>query len=197
MLYSFCLYEALDLLQINVSTESNLDPITTVEAHSTDEECTAEWVRLWETWRVHLLLIMFSYWSSYIDIKDAITWSAIQVKHYYDLNWQPWFFAVRDEVLLQLHCRYKLSEITNQKLEQQFIEFFKVTEWIDCFVYCLDLPSVWKIHDIISIAHLELTSSNNLYKWAWSINLSAVTVDSAETEDHYEIKRLLQKWVSY
>ena len=52
----------------------------------------------------------------------------MQVKHYYDTNHHPQFFTVEDKVLLHLHCSYKLSEIINQKLEQQFIELFKVTE---------------------------------------------------------------------
>ena len=66
----------------------------------------------------------------------------MQVKYYYNINQQSQFFAVKDEVLLQLHCEYKLSEIMNQKLKRQFIRSFKVTEQIEHLVYCLNLPSV-------------------------------------------------------
>ena len=134
---------------------------------------------------------MSSYWPSHIDTKDVIAWAAMQVKYYYNINWQSQFFAVRDNVLLQLHCEYKLSEITNWKLKRQFVRSFKVTEWIECFVYCLNLPSVWKIHDVISIAHLESVSFNNLYDWPRSTHSLSVTVDSAD--NHYKIKQLLQK----
>ena len=71
---------------------------------------------------------MFSYWPSHIDIKDTIAWAAMQAKFYYNINQQPQFFAVEDEVLLQLHWDYKLSEIMNKKLEYQFIRSFKITE---------------------------------------------------------------------
>ena len=200
MLYSFCLSEALNLLQTNISTADtitpNLDSTITIEAHLTDEEYVTEWAQLWEAWRWDLLVIMSSYKSSHIDVKNTITWAVIQVKHYYNMNQQPQFFVIRDKVLLRLHCEYKLSEITNWKLKQQFIKPFKVTEQIKCLIYCLDLSSVWKIQNIILIAHLEPASWNNLYNWAQSMNLSAVSVDRAEAENHYEIERLLQKWVS-
>ena len=136
----------------------------TVEAHSTDKECITEQAQLQKAQRRDLLVIMSSYWLSHIDTKDTIAWVTMQVKHYYNVNWQVWFFAIRDEVLLRLHCDYKLSQIMNQKLEQQFVELFKITEQIDCLVYHLDLPSNWKIHDVIFIAHLELASFNNPYE---------------------------------
>ena len=220
VLYDFCSNEVLNLLQTNISERStsaitaastehdhdtviahealrsNHDLITIIEAHSMTEECTTERIRLWENQKKDLLAIMSSYWPSHINTKDAITWAVMQVKHYYDVNHHPQFFTVRGEVLLHLHCSYKLSEIMNWKLKWQFIELFKVTEWIECLTYCLDLPSVWKIHNVISIAHLELISTNDPYNWAWPTNLSAVTVDSAEAENHYKIERLLQKWVS-
>ena len=113
VLYEFHSSEVLDLLQTNVSTEFNCSSTMKVEAHSTDEECLTECERLWEAWRRNLLSTMFSYWLSYIDVKDTIAWAVIQVKFYYDSNWQPQFFSVKDEVLLQLHCEYKLSEVTN------------------------------------------------------------------------------------
>ena len=198
VLYDFQSSEALNLLQTNISERPTpvivIASIMTVEAHSTDEECITEQAQLWEAWRRDLLVIMFSYWSSHIDAKDTIAWAAMQVKHYYNINWQAQFFAVRDEVLLRLHCDYKLLGIMNQKLKQQFIELFKVTEQISCLVYHLDLPSNWKIHDVIFIAHLKLTSFNNLYEWSRPTHPSSITVDSAD--NHYEIERLLWKWVS-
>ena len=119
VLYSFWLSEALNLLisTSNISTESNLDPIMTVEAHSTGEEHITEQVRLWEAQKQDLLIIIFTYQLSYIDIKNIIAWATMQIKHYYNMNQQLWFFAVRDKVLLRLHCKYKLSEITNWKLK--------------------------------------------------------------------------------
>ena len=202
VLYGFWLSEMLDLLILtsnvsifNLSTP-NLCSIMTVEAHLTDKECINEWVKLWEVWRKNLLVTIISYWLSHINIKDIIAWVTMQVKYYYDVNQQPHFFAVEDKVLLQLHCEYKLSEVTNKKLKHQFVKLFKVTERIKHFTYCLDLPSAWKIHNVISIAHLESASDsfNNLYNWLRLTHSSSIIVDSAD--NYYEIEWLLQKWVS-
>ena len=199
VLYDFWLSEMLDLLILtsNVSTESDLGSIMTVEAHLTDEECITEQVKLQKTWKKDLFIIMFIYQPSHIDVKNVIAWAAMQVKHYYNMNWQPQFFAVRDEVLLRLHHEYKLSEITNWKLKQQFIRLFKITEWIKYLIYCLNLSFTWKIHNIIFIAHLEpfFISFNDLYNWFKLTQLPLITVDS--TDNYYKIKQLLQKWVSH
>ena len=153
-------------------------------------------MRLQKNWKKDLLSIMTSYWPSHINTKDTIAWVTMQVKYYYDINWQPWFFVVRDEVLLQLHCRYKLPEITNWKLEQQFIELFKVIKWIGHLIYCLNLSLNWLIHDVIFIAHLESAHTNDSYNRSQSDHLSTVTVNEVTTDDHYEIEQLLWKWVS-
>ena len=168
----------------------------TVKAHSTDKEHITEWLRLQKAQKKDFLIIISVYWSSYIDTKDVIAWAVMQVKHYYNMNWQPQFFAVKDKVLLRLHCKYKLSEIINWKLKQQFIRSFRVAEQIKYLIYYLNLSSAWKIHNIIFIAHLESVNFNNFYNWLRSAHLSAVTVNSAETEDHYKVEKLLQKCVS-
>lgn len=109
---------------------------------------------------------MLNYRPSHIDVKDAIAWAAMQFKYYYDINHQSQFFIIEDKVLLCLHCGYKLLSVINKKLEWQFVRLFKVTEWVEHLIYCLNLPSAWKIYDVISIAHLELASSNDSYTWA-------------------------------
>ena len=118
----------------------------------------------------------------------------MQTKHYHNINWQSQFFVVEDKVMLHLHCEYKLSNIINRKLEQQFVEPFKITEQIECLTYCLDLPSAWKIHDVIFIAHLELTSSDDLYWQSKPTHLFSIMIDDAD--NHYKIERLIWKWVS-
>ena len=140
ILYSFWLSEALDLLQTSTLRESILTITTeyyeldhgsiTVKAHFAIEDYATEWVRLQKAWRRDLLLIMFSYQPSHIVVKNAITWAAMQAKYYYNMNWQPWFFIIDDEVLLWLHCEYKLPEIMNRKIEWQFVELFKVIECV-------------------------------------------------------------------
>ena len=120
----------------------------------------------------------------------------MQIKYYYDQNWQLWFFKVSNSVNLQLHCEYSISSITAQKIQQQFIRSFQITEQISYLVYWLNLPSHWKIHDVISIAYLEsvIIINNDLYQCFCSDHSSAVTVN--DNTDHYEIDWLLQKQVT-
>ena len=54
---------------------------------------------------------------------------------------------------------------------------------------------MWKIHDVILIAHLEPATSNNPYQRPHPDHPPAVTVDGATTDDHYEIEQLLHKQV--
>ena len=113
----------------------------------------------------------------------------MQVKFYYDEKWVPQFFAVDDEVLLQLHRGYKLPGIVNRKIERQFVRLFKVIERIGRLAYRLELPPMWKIHDVVSIAHLEPATSNDPYDRPVPTHPPSVTVDRAE--DHYKIEQLL------
>ena len=106
---------------------------------------------------------MTTYQPSLINTQDVIAWADMQAKHYYNVNQQPHFFDVSDKVLLQLHQGYKLPGIVNKKIEQQFVELFKVIKQIGQLTYQLELSAMWKIHNVILIAHLEPATSNDLY----------------------------------
>ena len=205
VLYEFKSSEAIDLLQEQPST--TIITTSAIKAHSVEvtpenEQSTpAEWqsnqrTELQTACQRDLLATISSYRPSLIDAQNAIAWTAMQAKYYYNQNRQPWFFKVSDSVNLQLHHDYSISSITAQKIQQQFVRPFQITEWIDHLVYWLDLPSHWKIHDVISIAHLEpaTTANNDLYQRFCPDHSSAVTVN--DNADHYEIERLLQKWVT-
>ena len=71
------------------------------------------------------------YRSSHIDIKNAITFIIMHMKEYYDASYTSKYFKVSDRVNLQLHYRYTISGIQNRKIQQQFVDLFKVTERID------------------------------------------------------------------
>ena len=50
---------------------------------------------------------------------------------------------------------YHLPMEAFHKLSQQRVGPFKVVERIGQLAYRLDLPPTWKIHDVLSVAHLE------------------------------------------
>ncbi|KAI0997351.1 hypothetical protein K3495_g10832 [Podosphaera aphanis] len=101
--------------------------------------------------------LMTEYRPSHIDAKDAIEFAAMRMKEYYDRKHQPRFFDVGDWVMIRLHHGYTLPALKglSPKIQRQFVGPFQVAERIGRLAYRLKLPESWKIHDVISIAHLE------------------------------------------
>lgn len=98
--------------------------------------------------------------SARVEAHDAICIAAMSTKMYYDRKHLPKFFNVGDRVLLRLHKGYIIPKaaIIGRKLGQQYVGPFPVVERIGRSAYRLALPDNWKIHDVISIDHLEPVS---------------------------------------
>ena len=122
------------------------------------------------------------------------------MKDYYDWRHTPKFFEVGDMVNLRLHRDYTLPGITNRKTGQQFVGPLKVLERIRQLAYRLDIPAVWKIHPVISTAHLEPATNPvaDPYQRPRLDHPGPVeTKDNVEpTEDHYVVEKLLRKRIS-
>jgi len=102
------------------------------------------------------LMIMNNYQSAHIDVKDVIGFAAMQMKYYYDKRHQPLYFQLSDMVNLCLHQEYTLSSLfINKKLKQQFASLIKVLNQVERLAYHLNVPSMWRIHNVISDMHLE------------------------------------------
>src|SRR5438034_2560537 len=56
---------------------------------------------------------------THIDIKKAIKFSQMTMKHYYNNKHQSKFFNINDNIMLQLHKDYSIFIIINKKLAQQ------------------------------------------------------------------------------
>ena len=178
ILFSFQIRETLDLLQINRNSTvktSLREPLKT----NTSDTITS----------------MSEYWSSLIDIKDIITFAVIWMKKYYDDRHKSKFFSVENMINLQLHHRYTILSIQNRKIEQQFIDSFRIIKRIEHLIYRLKLPSHWRIHNIIFIAHLEEATMTDLYSHLRPDHSSAMTVNS--DLDSYEIEKLLWKRIRH
>lgn len=59
--------------------------------------------------------------------------------------------------MLRLHKGYSIPQSTllGRKFGPQFAGPFRVLEHISQAAYRVDFPSSWKIHDVVSVAHLE------------------------------------------
>ena len=105
-LYGFRPSEALDLLRH--SEPANPSNLTTAKATGILASDVYSTKSITESQaatqaRRKLMTTMTSYRPSLIDAQDAMAWAAMQAKHYYNINHQPRFFQVGDEVLLRLH----------------------------------------------------------------------------------------------
>ena len=132
------------------------------------------------------------YRPTHIDAQDAIDFASMKMKQYYDMHHQPIFFNVGDLVKLRLHRGYKVPGVSS-KFGQQFIGPFKVIERIGRLAYRLQLPSNMRVHNVVSVAHLEPTTdpaSDPYERRPLHPPTQAIVVD-----DDKEIDRLLRKRV--
>ena len=108
------------------------------------------------------------------QIKDIIIFANILIKTYYN----KFYIALRltrDNIIyLRLHHEYKISNLINQKLYYQKIDFFKILEKIKSLAYRLKLSSIIKIYSIMSMIQLKFVSKNDSFKRIYNINLFAI-----------------------
>jgi hypothetical protein len=78
---------------------------------------------------------------------------------YYDKKREDVSFKVGDLVYIKLakfaQSGYTLPNDTSKKLSEQRVGPFKVLQTVGRLAYKLVIPPTWKIHPVISIAHLE------------------------------------------
>ena len=132
------------------------------------------------------------YRPSHIDTKDTIAFATIRMKAYYDSRHQPHFFNINNLVNLRLNRGYQLpSSLGLKKIVPQLVGPFKVIKRIGRLAYRLELPGNIRIHNVISVAHLEPATdpSEDPYHRHHSPP-PAVTIDG---EDEYIIDKLVRK----
>ena len=76
-----------------------------------------------------------------ISAADALTFVSIMIKHYYDRDHRTLFLNKDDSAYLRLHKDYNISinAVITRKLEQQYVEPFKVLKKIGYLAYKLNL----------------------------------------------------------
>jgi len=136
--------------------------------------------------------------ASWIEVTDVIDFAKINIKYHYNWKHQPLVIWVGNYALLQLHCEYFISAITNKKLKQQYVELFQIIDWIDQLVYKLDISSHWCVHSVFTVTQLKLCSSlkNDFFNYSHSEESSTVFVkENTESWKFFKLKRLLNQWI--
>ena len=68
---------------------------------------------------------------------DVIVFEQMNVKFHYDKKHQSLFIKSKNYVLIRLHKSYNISFVINKKIDQQYVEFFRVIEKIERLFYRL------------------------------------------------------------
>ena len=91
------------------------------------------------------------------EATDAISFTTMTQKFYYNHKHQPIFLKPGDEVLLRLHKGYDIpaTAVTGRKYGQQYVGPFKVLDRVGCLAYRLDILDYWRIYNVFTIAQLE------------------------------------------
>ena len=128
-----------------------------------------------------------------IEVKDAIDLANMKSKQAYDRKHAPMFFQVGDYVNLRLHKGYKIPSVANVKLGQQYVGSFRVIERVGRLAYRLELPAHWKVHDVISIGHLEPGHAPGTDPYNRPEPSDPPPIDAEQ--NRYEVEKILDKMV--
>ena len=132
------------------------------------------------------------------EIADVIAFAQMTSKYYYDRKHQSLFMKTDDYVLIRLHHDYNISstKVLDSKLNQQYIDFFKILEKIDNLIYKLKLSKHWRIHSILFVVQLESTFSSfeNSFRRSRSNHSDFVHVENdIKLIKSWKIDRLINK----
>ena len=127
------------------------------------------------------------------DAAEALKYAATYMKKYYDRRHEPQHFAEGDSVYIRLHKGYSIPDKdVSRKLLQQDAGPFRVIERVGRLAYRLELPPHMRIHDVISVAHLEpAPMGEDPFGRPYQPNPQPVTEDSEGAE--YELDTILNK----
>jgi hypothetical protein len=126
-------------------------------------------------------------------IQNFINWAQKSNKAHYDKRHASLFLKIDEWALLRLHHEYFISSFKNmiKKILIQYIDSFKIIQRIKRLIYRLKISSNWKIHFVFSIVQFE--STFNFAKNSYSRFKSTHSFSVTNTQNEYEIKRLLNK----
>ena len=131
-------------------------------------------------------------------IIDVIAFAQLNVKFYYDRKYYLKILVVENWILFRFHKNYNIFFIVvlRKKINQQYVEFFRVMKKIDRLVYRINVSLNWRIYSIVFIMQLKFcfAFSKNLFRKFCSINSNFVFVENNTIEiKFYELKRLINK----
>ena len=127
---------------------------------------------------------------------DVIVFEQMNVKFHYDKKHQSLFMKTKDYVLIRLHKSYNISFAISKKIDQQYVEFFRVIEKIERLFYRLIISNHWRIHLVFNIAQLKscFASFDDFFRKLKSNQSNFVFVeDDIVNVKFFEVERFINK----
>jgi hypothetical protein len=130
------------------------------------------------------------------DARQSLVFAQTKMSIYYDRKHLPISFKTGDMAYIRLagsmEPGFHLQHEVSHKLSQQRVGPFRVVEKIGNLAYKLDIPPTWKIHPIISVAHMERHIPDTFNRSAIVLPEVIVGHDGKE-EEEWEVKDILQE----
>ena len=117
-----------------------------------------------------------------VKVADFIVFVQIKIKRHYDEKHKSMHMRESDYAFIKLHKKYDISfiAILKFKYSQQYVDFFRILKRVNRLIYRLNLSAHWKIHSILFIVQLKLTSSlhNDFFRRSKSDHSKSIFVKS-------------------
>jgi hypothetical protein len=133
------------------------------------------------------------------DAADAITFAQTKMALHYDAKHKPVSFLPGQKVYINLQKDigrpgYRLPNTEAHKLSQQRVGPFSIVRTVGRLAYELDIPKNWKIHPIISVAHLELAKDDS-YARKVPVLPDLIQDKDGDTHEEWEVEEILRsRW---
>ena len=129
------------------------------------------------------------------EAADALAFAAFDAKTRYDGKHKAMVMEVGDKAFIKLHHGYHLPGLENAKLSNQRTGPFTVLARYGKLAYELELPKVWKVHPVFSVAMLEpAPKGEDPYgRPREEGQKPIVDKDDPSVKDRYEIEKLIDR----
>jgi hypothetical protein len=129
------------------------------------------------------------------EAHDALVFAQAKMSIYYDKKHTPISFRPGDKVYISLAkgfaSGYKLPHnVVNRKLSQQHVGPFEVLSAVGSLAYRLDIPNTWRIHPVISVAHLKRAPDSDPFERELQPIPDVIQDDTGEHEE-WEVEEVL------
>lgn len=130
------------------------------------------------------------------EAADALAFAAADSKARYDAGHKALVMEVGDKAFIKLHKGYHLPGLENAKLSNQRAGPFTILKRYGNLAYKLDLPEIWKIHPVISVAMLEPAPKEyDPYHRSRPEGQPVTDMEDPDVKDRYEIEKLIDRRV--